>query len=306
MPTLSTEAGAIVRRAVTDPREPPNPESLRRLVGFDPAAALNETLKSLQRQAIEVARVDFDRITHAAFKTASEAAAAIVQQTIQQTSRAVSEWLEDAKGAVPPNWQMLTWPQIWDAGELMGELGWSLVWAPTGTQVEQILNAATLEERKQILLRSEGEIIAILDDLLAKIQNDDFVEVANSAREALEVYRGGHFRAAQTLSAATLSTIVHDLLGHRHARDARRAFRRDFSPDAVGLRLYRLAVILDAASTALTGYDAVGSQRRQTFNRAETVHRVLPPQHSQVNSLTALMLVATLIFELQTFVALDQ
>ena len=127
-----------------------------------------------------------------------------------------------------------------------------------------------------------------------------------AATESLEAYRSGLFRASQTLAAATVSTVIHDYFGQRYARDARRLFRQLLPPEEATVRGFRLRVILAATSRVLEGYDASGRNPRPLFNRNETVHRVAPPQHSQENSLTALMLAVSLIVEFDNVLTLAE
>jgi CelD/BcsL family acetyltransferase involved in cellulose biosynthesis len=81
---------------------------------------------------------------------------------LEAAAKSSAIFLEEFSAAVPPNWQRLTNPQIFDAVELMARTGWSLVWTPPSESVVAILEAPDADARRSLLLSAEllGDITA--------------------------------------------------------------------------------------------------------------------------------------------------
>lgn len=153
--------------------------------------------------------------------------------------------------ALPPNWRPIRVGQIRAVMQLMEETGWSLAWTVPATVLRQLLRGPDREAQETILIRHEALILDQISPLLDELDAPELIDVRTAAVESLEAYRGGYFWAAQSLSAATLSTTVHVAWGHTKFADAVQAFKKVGAPEQAGLRQMRLAAVLTAVLRTL-------------------------------------------------------
>ncbi|MCW2980491.1 MAG: hypothetical protein JWO14_2218 [Solirubrobacterales bacterium] len=200
--------------------------------------------------------------------------------------------------AMPENFHALTNPQVFAAVELMEGTGWSLLWTPPAETVVELLGTRDAAVRREILLGAEPRILFDLDGLLRRVRRPDLLPLRAATRESLETYRSGFFTASQALSASILSSALHEHLGEKSHGKARKRFIEANEKEA-SLSDFRWIAVQQALGKVLDDYNpATGRPERSDFNRHASAHRVKEPQYRQVNALSALMLVTSLLLEL--------
>jgi hypothetical protein len=205
--------------------------------------------------------------------------------------------LEDLDAALPTNWRNLTYPQIFDVMDLMRDTGWSLLWTPPAEVLAELLEAPDRAGRGAILVRREALILHELDRLADRVTHPRLGELRDAIAEAIEVYRSGSFAAAQALATVTLTTAVHTIYGGRLG-----AIKKQFraaNPLADGLTELRLSALKRAVAMTLADYSP-GDHIPSDYNRHASTHGAGLIQYTQLNSLTSLMLVVSLLVESQT------
>jgi hypothetical protein len=211
------------------------------------------------------------------------------------------------EAALPPNWREFEKvDRVTEILDFMEETGWSLAWVPRPSVVEDLLAARDAAACGQALLAHEVEVLEDLDLCLAEVTDEDLAETVNAASEAVGSYRDGRVLAAQALATCLFTTLIHVNLEHETFGKARAAFTED-DPMHVSIGRFRLVAILRSAGRAIEKYKGRPGEGVPTiFNRHASTHRVGAIQYTRVNSLTSLMLVASLLRELDFWSAREQ
>lgn len=237
-----------------------------------------------------------------AAQVALTSAAAMARDWGPILAAAVKDVEEAMDQGFPPNWSALTIPEIFKTVDLMEETGWSLCWTPPAHVLNALLAADDGEARERILLGSEAAILDDLNQMIAVVSHADVGELREAATEAVEAHRSGYFRSSQALCAAALGTVVHDHLDHGTWKAARTTFEA-LDPEEEGLRAFRFTA-LQRSLLKPTESSFPGDPPPATFNRHASAHGVSGTQYTQLNSLTANMLVASFARELSSIYAL--
>ena len=116
-------------------------------------------------------------------------------------------------GLVPRNWWPLRLGMHLQAQSTMAESGICLVWVPPTETVEAIVCVPSKEERDRVLLANAETILEALDQALGEATHPELTTTVEAAREAVDTYRDGRMRGAQTLAAATLGEVVEGHFG---------------------------------------------------------------------------------------------
>ncbi len=199
---------------------------------------------------------------------------------------------------MPDNWLGLTSPQVFAVVELMSDTGWSLVWTPPAETISRVLDAPDPESRRSILLAAEGRILFDLEALLGRVDDSTLLASLEAVKESLETYRSGYYKASQALTAGILSTLLHEHSLERRLQKIREKFLKADQREA-SLREFRWIALQLAVAKTLDNYDPVkGEPERPEFNRHASAHSVKEPQYQQVNALSGLMLVVSMMVEL--------
>jgi hypothetical protein len=266
---------------------------------FDQAERYLQVIRSSQLQIMERAqRFLADPATERAMRAAGRVFRETGSALLRDALRASREFVEEFSAAMPENWRDLTNPQVFAAVELMAGTGWSLLWTPPGEIVVDLLETRDPEVRREILLGAEPEVLFDLDRLLGRIDKPALKTLHEATRESLEAYRSRFFSASQALSASILSSTLHEHLREKSHGKIRKQFLEANGKEAP-IREFRWVALQLAVGKVLEDYHPVtGSPERSDFNRHASAHRVKEPQYRQVNALSALMLVASLLFEL--------
>jgi hypothetical protein len=260
--------------------------------------------KQAQLDVVRQARRLLDDVKADAALRTVQRTAQTVGPMLQAATKASAMFFEQFTAAMPPNWRPLTNPQIFDAVELMAGTGWSLVWTPPSETVVAILNAPDAEARRSILLSVEGKVLVDLEQLLDEIATEDLLRLRNAAEESRQAYLSGFFKASQALTATTLSTTLHEQLREKSHAKVAKMFRAAGETEA-RVRDFRWIAVQGAVAKALDDYHPVtGRPERSDFNRNASAHRVKEPQYRQVNALSGLMLLVSVLVELDQLAAL--
>lgn len=270
--------------------DPPNePDHLERFL---------RSVDALRTDAIKrVRRLTSDPAAERAIRTIRDEILERAPRVIRAAQQASERFRRAFEDALPSNWKELEDDQVFAAVELMAGTGWSLLWTPGPAVVVAILVAEDANARRAALLEAEDEVLRDVDQMLAGIDTEELVGLRNALAEALEAHRQDLHKAAQALTTATLSSILHEhFLERSHAK-----IRKNHLLDEGDLLIedFRWAAVQRAVAKALEEYDPVkGRPERSDFNRHASAHRVKEPQYRRVNSLSALMLVASVLKEL--------
>jgi hypothetical protein len=197
---------------------------------------------------------------------------------------------------LPVNWQTLRVGEPQEAQLFMEKAGVCLVWVPRAEVVQTLLVCADRPEREQALLDHAEVILADIEAALAAVSHPQIGELKESAIEAVAAFRGGHPRASQALSAAVISAILEDHYGFEGFGKARKAFEAE-RPSEVGVWSSRRVSVQVALHRAILRSDQMAADGG--FNRHLTAHSVDGEQYSRPNALSALLLAAGSLRELQ-------
>jgi hypothetical protein len=198
---------------------------------------------------------------------------------------------------LPPNWRNLTIPDIFRARDLMRTEGISVAWTPTGQLLRAVLDAPDPDARLALMVDSEAEILADLDELVASGNPPEERRFLwQAAREALEAYRAGFFLPSQALAAAILSTGLHELTGETRFVEVRKSLP-EVDPEKEGPEVLRASAVIGAADRTLDHYTPADDM--PGFRRHGTAHWVIPRQYTQAHALSAVMLMVSFLIEIE-------
>jgi hypothetical protein len=261
---------------------------------FRPAQDLNLSVEAAARAAA----------VRAGWASMPIAAASLeqVRRQLDQVLKSQRAVREAWDAALPPNWRTLDPDTAMAAAEVTEESGLSLVWVPRASIVEKLVGAAGAE-RDQVLLENEAAILADLEACLGEIGENGLEELTSFAVEAVTAYRGGCPAAAQALAANVLTTVMHVQLTLGTFEEARREFER-LSPDQTSFRYLRAAAIYSAVRRGVEIYYGREDEPiPDEFNRHASTHRVGEVQFTPTNGLASLLLLTSLLRELDYWLA---
>jgi hypothetical protein len=201
---------------------------------------------------------------------------------------------------IPLNWLELGVGSHRRVRKVMLETGICLIWVPRPEIVKKLIAPMSKAERDEVLLADEETILADVSECVFAVGHPRLDDLRQSGEEAIAAYRDGHRRAAQALSAALLGAVLTDHFGYQKFDEARRAFESDH-PEQVDPRANRIASIQWSIREAIrSSYDWPPPEG---FNRHLSAHAVDSDQYTDANALSALMLVAGALRELQEIYA---
>ncbi len=202
------------------------------------------------------------------------------------------------RDSMPSNWVELAPDEAISVGELMAETGLSLAWVPRVDIVRAIL-AADADERADVLLAHEGEVVEDLRTCLADVAAPSLQELRAHLAKAVGAYAAGFPEPAQSHAANVFSTTLEVPLSLSFSK-AREEFARH-RPDDVDIRSFRRAAIYQAARKAIARYvvDEKGGNPPSDFNRHASTHHVSYVQFTPANALASVLLATSLLRELE-------
>lgn len=204
-----------------------------------------------------------------------------------------TKWIEFFERALPRNWRALDGKQTMRAGELMGETGIGLAWAPREEIVLELIEARDHQGRCRILEARCEDIIADVEEVLGEIDDDELLVTVEGCREAIDAFRTGLIGPAQSHLGTTLTDLAYRFFGEDEFK-AVRAFFQGVNPrDDVGMTHYALYATGLGWVRVSVRIENAGTD----FNRHRTVHR-LGDHHSTDQFLSGLLLITSLAREL--------
>lgn len=217
------------------------------------------------------------------------------QKLFEQVRAAAQELSRAYRRSLPSNWQTLDAEGQEKAIDLATDDGLCLVWAPREDVVAQLVSADDEAARDKTLVANRE---AILEDIAAVLGDaTHYVSPAHAdattlATKAVAASRAGHDEAAQSLAAAALGRVLHDVQGFEKLGGAYKEFsKRDLEQTVI--QLLRITLIELATARSLTNTDAHTSG----FNRHGTLHG-RPEFFSAPDCLEGLLLVTAWLREL--------
>lgn len=260
----------------------------------EPTADANELASQLHRIAREGLPVFTGQGLVDGLRRAADAIIRGLAQAMVEAAHTAERAFEFG---IPPNWEELTFSQMEDVAKLMQRTGWSLAWTPPGAVIEKVLAEKDAEAAGQLLLAAEGQIIDDLDRLLRDSQLEATGAVRKAARDALEAYRSGYLAPAQALTTVALTHAIHSHLEELKLSEARGALS-EFKSEEADIWIFRFSAVASALATTLEA-SYPGDPPPQKYNRHASTHGLSASQYGQLNSLTSLMLLISLIVEIE-------
>jgi hypothetical protein len=197
---------------------------------------------------------------------------------------------------MPGNWVGLAPDEVAATIEQVAETGFSLVWLPRVEIVRELLSADP-QATATVLVAHRDEILSDAEECLDGVVEPKLQLMRVGVEKSILALRDGHDWAAQALASAVFTSEAHTLLG----RDLNTIKNRmgNEHPDAAGINRLRLRTIYLAGAKALKGFDPKGERGRAAFNRHNSAHRITAKQWNEANALSAIMLAASFLREIE-------
>src|SRR2546430_3550623 len=242
-------------------------------------------------------------ITHASSNQPSQEQLAGLDEGLDRTAATVKRELplfthgleELWEQATPPNWHGLDPATLEAAIQFAIETGWSVVWVPSADVIRALV-AAKPAAREAVLASNSDGIAADMEHLLEEISEPDLADLKPFALDAVETFRSGHAPAAQALATTVMTTAIHDFVAEGFAA-AREVFE-EADLKTVGVEWVRLVVVHRTMLVAMSPWWDEGEPVPVKYNRHTTTHRVSATQYTELNALAALMLMTSLLAEI--------
>jgi hypothetical protein len=269
------------------------------IIGESVAKAMQGQMAAANSRALAAFTESFRIRGNEASRIIGEAFAARTAEMFEVLKPSFERFRHVWEQALPPNWRELEEIDgVSPILEFMEETGWSLAWVPRSVVITELLAAADDKTRSSVLLARKTEILEDLVACLGEVADPSLQESREIAIEAVECYREGKVRGAQALATNLFSTLIHANLEQESFAQARAAFTKD-DPMHVNIGRFRLVAILRTAGRAIDVYRGKPNEPVPTvFNRHASTHKVGDTQYTPINALTSLLLVVSLLREL--------
>lgn len=217
-------------------------------------------------------------------------------QQFETIAAAAKSMAATTAALLPPEWDGFSEDEFQLGIDLATGQGIATVRAPRQKIIRALFDAPE-DEALGVLMENRTDVLDDIEQAIEQIPAGVLADWPVLARKSLEAYRAGHEEASQALSAALLTTMIHEMEG-RYLAKARRTFE-ELEPDQVAMRKFRLAVILRAVATTISETEGEEPQ----FHRHASIHHASLDQYSSANALSALLLISNLVRELVNFAA---
>jgi hypothetical protein len=219
---------------------------------------------------------------------------------------AMAPALEHAlKRAIPRNWD-LDRVDVEAGLAIVGEEGVPLAWVPDTELVVSMVGASNREDRIRLLLAHEGEGLAQCRCCLDECTEADLTEQVYLASRALDAYGAGFREPAQALSVVIAEAVTTEFVAGSPARNVYAKAVAEI-PDAdaatIFFELRKLVAMTPIRRFYAEWYPSVGQPPPQELSRHATAHHATREHYRHENSLMALMLVVSLLREVQEWKA---
>lgn len=201
------------------------------------------------------------------------------------------------RSRVPSNWPIDFEEQLPALVEIVNVEGIPLAWVPRASLVEQLLAAASADERSALLIAHRDEII---EECLAWVSglDDEFIAPQLPiAKKVLAACQGGHWEVAAISAVAVVHAVVESL---RWASDRQRVQKHhQLTLDLPLSKLFEQAT----RAPLVLFYDdwdpRSGKPRPVHLTRHVVTHRLAEDQVTARNCVVAVMLMASLLVSVE-------
>lgn len=217
---------------------------------------------------------------------------------------------------LPSDWFPETWDYLSEEEEdvamaIVRDEGIPLVWVARAEIVQELVRAADLDARNNILLTRRPEIVQDCLSALGQVTTPDFKDLVEAAIEAAQDVDLGRTRSAQALACNTFDTALRLVL--RRGKIFEQGML--FEGEPVTLRTYkkfldriepvsnetaatwfRAACVFNPVVPAFAPYDPA-DPTPERFNRHSTAHRLDRVSYCPENAIVAVMLTASFLRE---------
>ncbi len=172
---------------------------------------------------------------------------------------------------LPNNWQSIE-SSLLDVLALIKQSGISLIWAPRGELILQLVAAPTHAEREALLVAERRVVLADLDaamQAVGTVELAGFEAASAFAQDAIAAALDGHMTAAQSLAACGLEPAARLSFGVPSLSQLRKQFEIK-NVDEVRATLMKVTLLQMCTAKALAQYDATSLP--DGFNRHATNH----------------------------------
>lgn len=217
----------------------------------------------------------------------------------------------------PPNW----WPscfredgeyserRVQTAYSIMLDEGIPLAWVPRPEILNELLVAPDRPARRQVLISRRAEVTEDCTVLLGRLTDPNITHLVTAAEHAIHALQVGADEPAQSHATNTLERALREVSirgryltgknGQFYHDHAHKELKRQAVSDDVRLGDYRACCVLSPLASAWTPYHG-GPNVPSEYNRHATTHAVGSPiQFTEANALVSIMLVASLLCEIQ-------
>lgn len=216
------------------------------------------------------------------------------------TFQALRPLFEELLDRLPPNWRELS-----TAGHRLAAVvelakdGFPVCWVPRA-EVIAALDAASPDERLDVLAKHREDILDDCAAVLAETTADELVDLADAAGEAVAVLRQGQYRSAQALASSVVDTALRLAIPPESARYYPHVLEKIRQSRGRKIRELRRSATFWPVIDALQPYWAHnGDPVPDSYNRHASAHAVGNIQYTEPNALIAVMLATSMLRELQ-------
>lgn len=194
-----------------------------------------------------------------------------------------------------PNWWPLRMGAQTAIRQMMLETGLCLAWVPRPEVLNALLGTTSKADRDAVLIAHEAAIIEDIERVLDEVHHERLAAVAAAGQEALDCFRAGHRRGAQTLCATAISDLLDKHFGLESFSVARDRLATE-DPNEIDVRAYRRSSVqLTLRAAILTSW---AEDAQEGFNRHVTAHTLDAKQFTHAHCLAALLLLTGVLREL--------
>jgi hypothetical protein len=177
--------------------------------------------------------------------------------------------------------------------------GLPLVWVPRGELVTALLDGPDAASRRGLLAANVNDIVADCAAVAAAVTHQSLREHRDRLLDATHAHQLGLHAPAQAMTTVVLTALLQWVYAHKELRKVKVSdFRMPEDAEEVAFRLFKVAVLIEAAVPAVQGgRDKLPDEALDRFNRHDTLHRVADEAYTPPNAMTALLLATGLLAE---------
>lgn len=214
-----------------------------------------------------------------------------------ETLAGLGETIRDAwRRVMPDNWVELTTDEVLRVIDRVAETGFTLVWLPRVEMVRELL-AAEPDSTASVLVAHRDDVLDDAEVCVADVHRPELQLMRLGVEQSINALRESHVWAAQALASSVFTSEAHTLL--KYGLKSIRKQMADEHPKDAGISQLRLRTIFLAGAKALEDFDPTGERGAAEFNRHNSAHRITAEQWNDANALSAIMLAAAFLREIE-------